>query len=546
MRVFGSCKVMATLMVVAAAATGCGGGGGDTTPVVPPAPGVATATVNVPATGKTPWNLATSAAFTLRDGSGTQVVGALVCTSDVPGALTVSADCSSLTGKRLGAQVVTVSSGSVTAKATVKVIPQAQPIGTHGPASPYGSGEINLVTTTDGRVLAWGANPGGALGQGMSVAQLASLSLPTAVKDPTGLSTLSNIVAASAGEKMGLALSEDGEVYSWGDNNDGVLGRTAINGDPLPGKVVSPTGGATLQHIVAVSAGASNAVALADDGTVYSWGYYSGQAGADPKPVPGQVAAVSGAGVLGNAVAVSAGWNWSAALLADGRIVTWGFGSDGRQGQPSATGLTAAPGYVVDASTGQPLTGVVALSAGYDFGMALNTGSQVFAWGNNAYGQVGQGVLNSEYHSAVLVHAGNGTGLLSGITMVAAGGNHALALDSAGQVYSWGYSQDGELGDGASHPRLNASALPAAVVGPTGLGQLNGVVALAAGYSHSMAFAGDGSLLIWGSGFRGDLGQGGIVQNNSYVPLTVLNEAGSASLSLGPLSYWPNLLQRAR
>ena len=130
--------------------------------------------------------------------------------------------------------------------------------------------------------------------------------------------------------------------------------------------------------------------------------------------------------------------------------------------------------------------------------------------------------------------------------MVAAGGNHALALDSAGQVYSWGYSQDGELGDGASHPRLNASALPAAVVGPTGLGQLNGVVALAAGYSHSMAFAGDGSLLIWGSGFRGDLGQGGIVQNNAYVPLTVLNEAGSASLSLGPMSYWPNLLQRAR
>ena len=544
-RIFGICKVTAAAAVAMVIVSGCGGGGGDPAVVSPPVPATATAVVVVPATGKTSWNLATSAQFSLRDAAGAQVGGALACTSDVPVALVVAADCSSLTGKRLGTQTVTVSGSGVTAKASVKVIPQAQPIGTHGPASPYGSGEINLVVTTDGRVLAWGANPGGALGQGQSPAQLASLALPTAVKDSSGTSALANIVAVSAGEKMGLALSEDGEVYSWGNNNDGVLGRTAIDGDPLPGKVVGAAGAATLQHIVAVSAGASNAVALADDGTVYSWGYYSGQAGTDPKLVPGQVAAVSGSGVLGNAVAVAAGWNWSAALLADGRIVTWGFGSDGRQGQPGATGPIAAPGYVVDASTGQPAVGAVALSAGYDFGMALTAATQVLAWGNNAYGQIGQGLAAGEHHSAVLVHAGSGIGPLNRITMVAAGGNHALALDATGQVYSWGYSQDGELGDGPSHPRLNSSALPAAVVGPTGLGQLNGVAALAAGYSHSMAFANDGTLLIWGSGFRGDLGQGGITQNDSYVPLTVLNEAGSAPLSLGPLAHWPNLKQRA-
>lgn len=522
---------------------GCGGGG-DASSSSPPPAATPSASVVTPASGKAPWNLSVGAQFSLRDASGTAVASALACTSDAPSALGVAADCSSVTGKRLGVQTVTVAGGGMSAKATIKVIPQPQPIGTHGPASSFGSGQVNLVTTTDGRVLAWGANPGGILGQGMSATNLISLSLPTAVKATSGTGQLIGIVAVSAGEKAALALSEDGEVYSWGDNTNGVLGRTAASGDPLPGKVVAANGTGTLQRIVSISIGASNSVALADDGTVYSWGFYSGQSGPDPKTLPGPVSAVSGGGALVNAVAVSAGWNWSAALLADGRIVSWGFGSDGRQGQPGATGASTGPGYVVDQSTGQPLAGAVAISAGYNFGMALNTAARVFAWGSDSFGQIGQNTVNTPYRSAVLVKAPLGVGPLNDITMVAAGGNHALAIDSSGRTYSWGYSQDGELGDGASHPRVNFSPLPAAVVGTAGTGQLSGVVAIAAGFAHSLAFASDGSLLIWGSGLRGNLGQGGTAQSDSYVPVVVKNEPGSAALSLGPTSYWPNLKQR--
>ena len=372
-------KTAATTLIGALIAAGCGGGGGASIPSASPVVGTpvaSVASVVTPATGKTSWNLAAAAQFSLRDASGTAVGGGLTCTSDVPTALLVAIDCSSLTGRRLGAQVVTVAGGGWTAKATIKVIPQAQPLGSHGPSSPSGDGEINLVTTTDGHVLAWGANPNGALGQGLSASQLVSLSLPTAIKDSSGQALLIGIVAVSAGDKTGFALTEDGEIYSWGDNGDGILGRAASNGDPL------------------------------------------------------------------------------------------------------------------------------------------------------------------------LVKAASGAGLLNGITMVAAGGNHALALDSAGQVYSWGYSQNGELGDGANHPRFNQSALPGAVVSALGTGSLNGIAAVAAGYSHSLAFASDGSLLIWGSGFRGNLGQGGTNQSISFVPLMVKNEAGSAPLSLAPASYWPNLKQR--
>ena len=94
-------------------------------------------------------------------------------------------------------------------------------------------------------------------------------------------------------------------------------------------------------------------MALADDGTVYSWGGYSGQeGGSSSKSVPGQVRGVGGVGVLSNVVAISAGWNWSAALTADGKVVTWGFNSDARTGQGVTTSTVDVPGYVLRESDG--------------------------------------------------------------------------------------------------------------------------------------------------------------------------------------------------
>ena len=92
---------------------------------------------------------------------------------------------------------------------------------------------------------------------------------------------------------------------------------------------------------------------------------------------------------------------------------------------------------------------------------------------------------------------------------------------------------------------MNSSALPAAVVGTNGLLQLNGVSSIAAGYGHSVAVKNDGNLLIWGDGFRSNLGQGGTGNAISYVSLSVKNEAGTAVLALSPIGYWPNLLRRA-
>jgi alpha-tubulin suppressor-like RCC1 family protein len=491
----------------------------------------AVAAMTTPATGKTAWNIKTTAQFTLTDTSGMAVAGPFTCSSDAPVEIEVAADCSIVTGRRLGTHTISVAKGSLVGKAAIKVIPQAQPLGTSA------SADYNLVVTPDGRVLAWGANgSSGVLGQGKRSAELASLSLPTAVKDTSGQHALTGIVAVSAGEEQALALTEDGTVYSWGNND--VLGRDAPSSDLLPGLVRDATGNAPLKRVVAVSIGADNAVALTDDGVVYTWGNYTGQS--DRRATfPGVVTALPGP-----AVAVSAGWNWSAALLADGRVVTWGFNSSNSSGQPAAGGSPVKPGFVADATTGQPISGIVSLSAGYLHGVALTSGGQVFAWGDNDHGQLGQNDTVKARTGAALVKAPGGAGLLSGIRSITAGEHFALALTEAGGVYSWGLSHDGRLGDGANKPVINNSPLPVPVVNLAGIGQLTGIAALAAGDSHALALGTDGSLIGWGDGFYGALGQGGTDTKDSHVPLLIKDETGNGPLSLGPVSNWPNLTRR--
>jgi alpha-tubulin suppressor-like RCC1 family protein len=546
-------RVLAALFAASMQLAGCGGSdggtdGGTDAPAAPsPAPAPSTdgagAKLVTPAVGKTAWGVDTPAVFSLTDSAGAAVAGALACTSDSPTALTVAADCSSIRGTRLGNHAVTVSGGGVTAKAVVKVIPQAHPLGTHNQSETY-----NLVVTPDGRVLAWGSNYGGRLGQGQSREQLAELALPTAVKAASGSGPLTGIVACAAGGQAAFALTEDGEVFSWGRGYG--LGRpydTSADSAPVPTKVVSPTGTGTLQKIVSLSAGNDNVIALADDGTVFYWGdSWSGQLGAPVAKAP-----VTVPGVTGRAVAVSAGLSWSAVLLEDGRVMTWGFeSSSGNLGRGVlADSASRTPGFVVDKATGQPIAGVVSITAGWLHGLALRGAGQIYAWGANENGELGQGEASGgrpDYPSAVLVMAPGGASTWSGVKMVAAGGGHSLAIDSDGKVFSWGYSSSGELGDGANRPRSGSkTSLPAAVVSLAGIGQLSDVGTVAAGYDHSMALTNDGDLLIWGRNSPySTLGQGGDAIYVSYVPLNVKDEAGTASLTLGPMSHWSNLTRR--
>jgi alpha-tubulin suppressor-like RCC1 family protein len=490
----------------------------------------AVAAVTTPASGKTAWNIATAAQFTLTDTSGLAMAGPFTCSSDAPVEIEVAADCSTVTGRRLGTHTISVAKGGLVGKAAIKVIPQGQPIGT-GPLANY-----NVVAMPDGRALAWGSSDA-PLGQGKWTSPAVGAFLPLPVKNTAGDGVLSGVVAVAAGEYTAFALTEDGELYSWGGSR--ALGRVAGNGDPLPAKVLDPTGLAPLKRIVSVAGGSANAIALADDGTVYTWGAYTGRPGSDPKTYPGAVA-----NLPGQVAGISAGNSWNAVLLMDGRVVTWGYNGDGATGQGSSSGGELTQGFVLDNLTGQPISGVVAISAGYLHGFARTATGHAYGWGRNTYGTLAQGTGSSSFNKAVLVTAPGGAAAWGGLRMIVAGGNQSLAIDQTGQVYSWGLSQNGELGDGPDHPRDNGSSLPAAVLSPTGVGALSGAVAIGASFDHSLAVGADGRLFIWGSGSGGKLGQGGSSTSLSYMARAVKDEAGTGTLDLGPMGHWPNLTRR--
>jgi alpha-tubulin suppressor-like RCC1 family protein len=177
--------------------------------------------------------------------------------------------------------------------------------------------------------------------------------------------------------------------------------------------------------------------------------------------------------------------------------------------------------------------GVTGLSANGSHSMALLTNATVVGWGGNVYGQLGDGThINSDVPVPV-------SGL-SGVVAVAAGAFHSLALRSDATIMAWGENNYGQLGNGTSG-KGTGTDVPAAV------GGLGSVAGIAAGGEDSLALLSDGTVRTWGSNDFGQLGNGAITNSNVPVAVTGLHDVtaiatgGKSSLALlsnGTVMAW--------
>lgn len=205
---------------------------------------------------------------------------------------------------------------------------------------------------------------------------------------------------------------------------------------------------------------------------------------------------------------LAAGWRHSVVVDERGGVWSWG---ENRLGQLGDGSFNASPLPVAVRGPGGEgrLADVVAVSAGTHHTLAILRDGTVWAWGNTAFGQLGNGAWGLQAHSnlPVPVLGPAGKGVLRGAVAVAAGWDHSVAILQDGTVWAWGSSCHGQLGDGVRDSN-RWSTHPVQVLGLGGQGRLQRVGAVACGIHHTIALLDDGTVCAWGGNWEGQLGVG--------------------------------------
>jgi alpha-tubulin suppressor-like RCC1 family protein len=351
----------------------------------------------------------------------------------------------------------------------------------------------SIATDPSGKVYTWGWNTNGQLGNGTYTY---SYDVPVTVTT-SGVLSGKTITAVAGGEAHSIALTSDGTVYTWGHNFIGQLGNGNLTDSNVPVAVTGLSG----KTITAVAGGGTHSIALASDGTVYTWGFnFYGQLGNGNNTNSNVAVAVTG--LSGKTItAIAGGLNHSIALATDGTVYTWGDNFSGQLG--NGTNNASNVPVAVTGLSGKTIT---AVAGGGVHSIALAPDGTVYTWGENYFGQLGNGT--NTYSNVPVAVTG-----LSGktITAIAGGGLHSIALASDGKVYTWGYNVFGQLGNGTN----TDSNVPVAVTGLSG----ETITAIASGKDHSFALASDGTVYTWGDNYYGQLGNG--TNTDSNVPVVV-------------------------
>ena len=268
-----------------------------------------------------------------------------------------------------------------------------------------------------------------------------------------------------------LAVGSDGNAYAWGDNTYGQLGDGTTTDRHTPVRVKTP-----------------------DRNTYPNL----------PKDF--------------TYLQVSTGWRHSLALGSDGNAYTWGYNNYGQLGDGTTTDRhTPVRVKTPDRKTYPDLPKdftYLQVSAGYWHSLALGSDGNIYAWGFNGNGRLGDGTGTNRYTPVRVKTPDRNTypDLPKDFTylQVSGGGWHCLALGSDGNAYAWGDNFDGQLGDGTTTSRYT----PVRVKTPDRKAYPNlpadfTFVQVSGGYWHSLALGSDGNAYTWGDNNEdGQLGDG--------------------------------------
>jgi alpha-tubulin suppressor-like RCC1 family protein len=336
---------------------------------------------------------------------------------------------------------------------------------------------FSVALKTNGSVFAWGDQQVGQLGN-----DIISGSSQRTPQQALGLANARQVVA---GEFHALALRGDGAVFAWGSNADGKLGLGTVGGlFPRPQQIGS------LANITAIATGLEHSLALRSDGVVLAWGRNTaGQLGVGDLVDRASPVAIGG---LTGVTAIAAGGFHSFAIRNDGTVWAWGFNGNGELGLSNSTNRST-PTQVTTLNG----RGITQIAAGGAHTLARAADGSVWSWGFSGQGQTGRVAAVGSSFTTFLT-PGQVPGL-TGVAQVAAGDAHSIARLASGAVRTWGDAASGRLGNNTSGT-TQSTFVPQTVA-------LTGVTDVAAGFNHTLALLQDGRVACFGSNFLAQCGR---------------------------------------
>lgn len=316
--------------------------------------------------------------------------------------------------------------------------------------------------------------------------------------------TTINVKQVALGNNYSAAVTENGNLYLWGTNYRGQLGDVSTSAKKVPEGIMG--------SVKYVSLGYNHSAAITEDGSLYLWGDNKwgqlGDGSTDNKIRPEKI--------MDNVKYVSLGYEHSAAITEDGSLYVWGRNSAVLK-ESDAT-LCKEPVKIMDnvkdVSLGSNLT---ASSDADNHSAAITEDGQLFMWGDNRSGQLGDGT-NNKQHTPVKI--------MDNVKSVSLGYNHSAAITEDGSLYLWGDNYCGQIGNKS---RQNAFK-PVKI--------MENVKEVSLGDRHSAAITEDGNLYLWGDNYLGQLGNyksgGGSTTFDEGIesdePIKILSSVKSVSL----------------
>jgi alpha-tubulin suppressor-like RCC1 family protein len=363
------------------------------------------------------------------------------------------------------------------------------------------AGEFHSVAVIEGKLWTWGLNSSGQLGDGTT----------TDSRIPVWIDVAGDWVSASAGDAHTVAITTNGELWAWGNNSSGQLGDGTTTHRLRPVRI------GTGSDWASVSAGGAHTVAIRTDGMVWAWGNNSsgqvGDATTTSRNGPTRVQVMMGE----RAISVSAGGSHTVAVTESGRLRLWGNNSHGQLG--NGTTVTPPPTQSFNLQWGVGVTPVM-VAAGRNHTVVMlednnNTGNVLQAWGDNSYGQLGDGTRTNRL-SPVQINS------VFNFATISAGNGYTVGVRTNGELRAWGRNNGG---DGTTTDHLS----------PVRIGTENNWASASAGggnywhfsvyNGHTVAVTRDGGLWAWGFNNSGQLGDNTTTQRNSPVRVIISNWA---------------------